>query len=162
MNYVNEFKEWWGNASSRDQISLVVCSVCVALYILFMGVLSPLYDMRDAQVRSHESAVVTLARVKELAAQIKGSGEGNGRSGGPSIVDLVDSSLRSHGLRLSNMQPSGRSDVRLRLDEVSFNSLLAWLNEMEVEKGLQVKDMSIAESSNIGMVSVTLRLHQEN
>lgn len=158
---IEAFKEWWNNASARDQISVVICAVCVTLYIMFMGVLSPMYDKRDAQVRAHQTSIATLAKVKELAVQIKGTGS-KGNNGGGSIVDLVDSSLRSHGLRLSNMQPSGRSDVRVRLDEVAFNSMIAWLREMEIEKGLQIKDLNVSESSTTGMVSVTLRLHLDN
>lgn len=158
---IEAFKEWWSNASSKDQIYLVVGVVCLVLYILFMGVLSPMYDKRDMQVRSHQTSIATLAKVKELAVQIKES-NGSGGGSGVSVVDLVDSSLRSHGLRLSNMQPSGRSDVRVRLDEVAFNSMLAWLHEMEIEKGLQIKDLNVSDSSTTGMVSVTLRLHLDN
>lgn len=160
MNRLEKFKLWWDGLSTRDQLALGIGGICLLLYILFMGVLKPLADMRDDQIRFNEVRIGELAKVRELVEIYKNRNTqqtGNQRS----IIEVTESSLRRHGLRLSNMQPTGRSDVRIRLDSVPFDNLLAWLYEMEIDEGMQVRDLTVAAGSNPGMVAVTLRLHQE-
>jgi len=155
-------KDWWNQASVRDQLALVLLSSCVALYVLYAGVLKPVAAMRDKQIRTNISQMEALERVRDLASQwVSRAGNSDGGSAGGSLVQLVENSLRENGLRLNNMQPSGSDSVRLRLESVPFNSLIGWLNEMEVQQRLQIKDLSIASSKDAGLVSVNLRLQQE-
>lgn len=159
---MNEIKEWWNQASTRDQLSLVVCGGVLMLYLLYVAMLRPVIGMRDDQVRKNLSQMEALERVRELAAVVvnqNSSSEKNDNRG--SIVEVVDQSLRKHNLKLSGMQPSGNSDVRIRLEQVPFDNLLAWLYEVEVSQGMQIKDISVATGASTGLVSVNMRLHRE-
>ncbi|MBX2857942.1 MAG: type II secretion system protein M [Cellvibrionaceae bacterium] len=160
MNF-DQLKAWWGQASTRDQLAIAALSFCLALYILYAAVLKSAWDMRDKQVDSANSQLAALERVRNLAAQwVNRGGSRSGSSGGGSLVEIVDNSLRQNKLRLNNMQPSGSNAVRLRLEAVEFNSLLAWLNQMETQQQLNIKEISIAGSKDAGMVSANLRLQR--
>ncbi|WP_188152336.1 type II secretion system protein M [Teredinibacter waterburyi] len=159
---MNEIKEWWNQASSRDQIYLVALGLVLALYFLYAAILKPTYDMRNAQLRTNIAQTEALARVREYAAIWMSRDEANaGAAKKASIVEAVDESLRKHSLQLSGMQPSGNSDVRLRLDQVNFDNFLAWVNEVENAQRIEIKDLSIANGSNPGFVSVNVRLHRD-
>lgn len=160
MSQVDQLKSWWGEASRRDQLAVVACTLVIFLFIVVKVILGPLYKSNADQERSLKVSKSQLAQSKELAAQIKGGADG--RSAPKPIVQLVDESLREFGLRLSNMQPNGRTDVRVRIDNVPFNKLLPWVHHIEIDKGVQVRDMEVSSSKLEGYVSVTLRLHQSS
>lgn len=159
---MNAFKEWWDQNSSRDQLALLLLAVCALLFILYMGILKPVQEKRVTQLQNNQSAQSALKEVREMAA-LWNNRDANSRenTGHTSIVEIVDTSLRAHNLRLSGMQPSGLNDVRIRLDQANFDHLLAWLHEMEVDQGLQIKDLSVATAGEPGIVSVNLRLHRQ-
>jgi len=159
---MNEIKAWWDQASSRDQMAVAICGVLVAIYILYAAILKPVVNMRDSQVLKNTAQQQALERVRSMAATWvahQGSANQSGQQG--SIVEMVDGSLRKHELKMSGMQPSGNSDVRLRLEQVPFDNLLAWLYDMEITQRVQVKDISVATGASDGLVSVNLRLHRE-
>lgn len=159
---MNAFKEWWEQNSSRDQLALLGLAICVVLFILYMGILKPMQEKRVSQLRNNQSALTSLKNVREMATLWTNRGAQSGGSANRgSIVEVVDTSLRAHNLRLSGMQPSGLNDVRLRIDQARFDSLLTWLHEMEVSHGLQIKDLSVATAGEPGIVSVNMRLHRE-
>ena len=159
---MNGLKEWWNQNSVRDQLALVALGFCFALFVLYAGILKPFQSKRDVQVQVNESAMSELNRVHELATLYKNQGKtASKQTGSRSIVEIVDTSLRANDLRLSSMRPSGTSDVQLRMDQVRFNDLLTWLAEMEVNEGMEVKDLSVATTDNPGIVSVNIRLHHD-
>ncbi|TVZ37275.1 general secretion pathway protein M [Alteromonadaceae bacterium 2753L.S.0a.02] len=160
---MNEIKEWWNQASPRDQMALIICGGILALYVLYIAMLKPVTGMRDKQLNKNIAQAEALERVRELAATWvnRGDQKGDSNAGGRSLVDLVNSSLQKNNLRMSGMQPSGANDVRLRLEQVPFDNVLAWLYDLEVSQRLQVKDISVATGSNEGLVSVNIRLHRE-
>ena len=158
---MNGFKEWWASASPRDQMALVLCSLFVGVYILFKGILGPVVDMRDAQINKNNAQLASLARVKVLAAEVKSlQSSGAQNTSKRSVESIVQSSISRNRLNVSSMDASGQNGVRVRFEEVPFNTLLTWLHEMEITNGLNVKDLSVAKGSNSGMVTVNLRLHQ--
>ena len=157
---MNDIKEWWDQASSKDQLYIVICGFCLALYILYMGVFKPVKNMRDSQVRQNQSQMASLERVKELAAQWENRSKTNtGR--GPSLDRVVQGSLSKNALRASAMDASGKTGVRVRLDNAKFENVLAWMYDMEVTQGLRVKDLSVAAGANSGTVTINLRLHKD-
>lgn len=159
---MNAFKQWWDQNSSRDQMAILALGICFLLFILFMGILKPLQEKRVTQLRNNQSAMSSLKNVRDMAALWANRDANLSQSSSRgSIVEIVDTTLRAHNLRLSGMQPSGLNDVRLRLDQARFDNLLAWLHEMEVSQGLQIKDLSVATADEPGIVSVNMRLHRE-
>ena len=158
---MNSLKQWWIQLSSRDQMAVFALSVVVFIYILYAAILKPVHGMKAKQQRSYHAAQQNLDKVRTLAAKWTNRDQGSvGGGGSASIVEIVDRSLRENGLRLSGMQPSGSGNVRLRLEQVKFDDLLPWLHEMEVVKGMQVKDLSVAMGSDPGIVSVNVRLQR--
>lgn len=156
------FKEWWAQASSRDQISLVVCAGFVALYILYFTALKPAQEMYRSEQQKNVTMLAALERVRDLAAQVvalEGSGEDSGQR--DSIEKVVQQTVSTYSLQVSSMGASGREGVRLRFDNASFEKVLQWLYDIELTHGLQIKDLNVSAASNQGAVNVNLLLHPQ-
>ncbi len=157
---MNAFKAWLAQASPREQLTLLLGAIALVIYLLFVAVLDPLQQKLDEQHARNQASQEALQRMRTMAALWVNREQGQGQSGGSSIVEVADRSMRQHNIRMSGMQPSGSSDVRLRIDQVNFDNLLAWLYDMEVTEGVQIRDLSVAAGADPGIVVVNVRLHK--
>ncbi len=155
---MNALKEWWDGANPRDQLALFILSSGALLYVLYMVLYSPVVNMRDKQIRKNAAAMEAQQRVRDMAAQVKQQSQSSGNTSGKSLVDIVSRSLSVNKLIHSGMQPSGNNNIRLRFDKVPFDQVLSWLNAMEMREGLNVNDISVASTTDSGLVSVNIRL----
>ncbi|MFL0803585.1 MAG: type II secretion system protein M [Agarilytica sp.] len=158
---MDALKEWWSQASSRDQLALVIGGGFLSLYLLFMVVLSPVQNMREKEETKNNALRNSLENVRSLAAQVMAQkatgGKENSRG---SIENIVQQSVAAKGLQVASMAASGKDGVRLRFDEANFEKVLQWLFEMEVTHNFRIKDLSVASASNPGMVTINLRIHK--
>ena len=156
MSALAPVKDWWGQASSRDQLSVIACGAVLAVYIVYIAILSPVQNMAEEQMKTTAAQKVALERVRKLAAQVKEMKRGKSGKKSRSAEKIVESSIGTHGLRVSGFDASGKSGIRVRFDQVTFDKLLAWVNELEVNEGLSMKDISIASGKAQGVVSANL------
>lgn len=156
MSALAPVKEWWDQASSRDQLMILACGIVLLVYIMYVAVLKPVQNMADRQVKTTAAQKVALERVRKLATQVKAMNQGGNENDSRSAESLVESSISEHGLRVTGFDASGKSGIRVRFEKVAFDKLLAWINELEVNQGLSMKDISINSASEQGVVSANL------
>lgn len=158
---MNAFKQWWDQASSRDQMMLILGAAFLVIYLLFMAVLGPVQGMRDDELKRNTAQRASLERVKELAAKVmEQNAASSGQQQKSSIESIVQRSVGTSSLTLSSMNASGSNGVRVRFDDAPFEKVLKWLHEMEIAQGLHIRDLSISPSKTPGMVTVTLRMEE--
>lgn len=155
---MNEIKQWFLDQSPRDQMMISVGGIVVVLYILLVVVLMPMYENLEQTQRRNLAALNEQQRVRELAGQVLAQKQNpSGSTAGQSLNALLNQSLREYGLSMENFQPSGNA-ARVRLGASEFNKVLAWLNEMEVKQGVQIKDLTITADQGPGAVGVNLHI----
>lgn len=157
---MNQIKDWWEQASNRDQLAVIFCGAVAMLYLLYAVLLAPVQAKREKQIKANAIMISSTAKTRELAQKVKAQmgSQQEGAGGNGSLAEEVGSSLRENKLPFSNISPSGNTDVRVRFEQVHFDNLMAWMHEMEVSKGLRVKDFSVTKTDAVGFVSVTMRL----
>jgi len=79
---------------------------------------------------------------------------------GESLVVLVDGSARESGLgkSLSNSQPTGDGGLRVRLEHVPFDGMVAWLARLAQQHGVRVESAEIETAGEAGLVNAGLVL----
>lgn len=159
---MEKFFAYLSRFNRREQATLLLCGLAIALYILWIAVLAPLQTKRDNQLLANTSTTLSLGRVQMLAAQIRQSRADSGPAagGGENISRLIDTSLQANGLSMSGFQPGTGGEVRVRLDRVPFQPLLQWLYDVEFKHNITVRDLSIAATSDTGQVTVNIRLQK--
>lgn len=156
---MNELKEKFLALSTRDQLMLVGGAALVLIYILVFVLLFPMQDRLDKSQQRVKSSLEEQSRVRHLAGQVLGLQQNGGGAGQQGINALLNESLGRFGLRMENFQPSGNT-ARVRLASAEFNQVLAWLHELEINQGLQVKDLTLTADKNPGAVLVNVQLQQ--
>ncbi|HEY7774831.1 MAG TPA: type II secretion system protein M [Marinagarivorans sp.] len=156
---MNEFKNWFLQNSPREQLLLAVGAVAVFLTLLYVMVLKPLATDRDKQLTNNQAVLAQQAEVRRLASIVLGMQQGG--TAPRNLAQVTNQSLRNHGLRMEDFQPTGENDVRVRLASVEFNKVMAWLDELENKEGIQIAEVSVTASDVKGMLNnVTVKLHR--
>lgn len=153
LNFLNQYNR-------REQMLILGCGVAVALYLLWLLVLTPIQNKRDQLLAANVASTQSLGRVQIAAAQIQQARSAGANVSNDNISGLIDSTLRANGLAMSNFQPGANGEARVRLERASYAPLMQWLYDIEFKQGIAVSDLSIAATNDPGQVTVILRLQK--
>jgi len=155
-------KSWWADASARDQIALLLLTVFVFIFIVFQFIYFPVSDLRSTQERSVEAQRQAYERVKRLSDEWIAHEANKANTGRQSagIEKTIQASFGKHELRVSDFDASGRGGIRIRFESVKFEKFVAWLNDIEVQQGFKMRDISVAGSSKPGLISASILIQK--
>lgn len=154
-------KQWFMGLTQREQLSLFIMGLAVALYLAFVIFIAPLSQARDRMVVQNRGVAESLQRVEVLVSQILYLREtGNGSSTNRNLTSLVNRSTSSYQLQVNRLQPNSRGELQVRLENAVFDDLIAWLYQVEYKEGLRVLETSITPAGTVGRVNATVRLAQ--
>lgn len=154
---MNAIKDWWYQNTPRDQMAMFALGIALAIYILY-ALVSGAHGKYTEQLENNARATASLSQVRELSAELLARDVSGSANAQGSITEQVNNSLREFNLKLSSMQPQSNGAVRLRMEQVRYNLVIAWLHEMEVTQGIKIKDSTITTGSEKGTVSITVTL----
>jgi general secretion pathway protein M len=154
-------KQWFTGLTQREQLSLLIMGLAVALYLAFVIFIAPLSQARDRMVVQNRGVAESLQRVEVLVSQILHLREtGNGSSTNLNLTSIVNRSTSSYQLQVNRLQPNSRGELQVRLENAVFDDLIAWLYQVEYKEGLRVLETSITQAGTVGRVNATVRLAQ--
>jgi type II secretory pathway component PulM len=154
-------KQWFLRFTPREQLALLLLATAVGAYLLAMLAIVPLERARQQLLSTNVATAEMLQRVDGLASAILAQREAGGapvRS--RNLTGLLNSGAEAAGLRIARLQPNNRGAVQLRMEGVSFASLLRWLHSLEDGEGLIVEELSVSQSGAPGIVSASVRVSQ--
>lgn len=154
-------KDWYEGLTQREQLSVVVLGVALALYMIYLLAVAPIAGARAEMERQNRALSESLQRVDVMASQIlqlreSGAGKQNRRN----LTAVINRTTGALGLQVARLQPNSRGEVQVRLEAVAFDDLLAWLHQMEYREGLLIQEASITPGGGSGRVNATVRLAQ--
>ena len=135
-------KIWFDSLESREKILIVFASILVIITSTYMLILSPMMKERDSlnkSINDWESSIIEISHLKQLDAQSQLT-INNQNKPDQSLVVIVDISLRKHNLyqSLQRSLPNGNDNIRVELQEASFNDLILWIEELDSMYNLKV------------------------
>ena len=158
---MNELIQLLNKYNRREQTLLLGLAIFLVIYILWVAILSPLYQKRDNLIQANSVATQTLVKVQNMSAQIQQlRNQGAQAQSGSDISGLVDRSLQANGLRMDGYQPGPAGDVRVRLEAARYDSLMQWLYDLEFTHGISILELSLAETRDVGLITVNARLQK--
>ncbi|BFM09595.1 type II secretion system protein M [Halioxenophilus aromaticivorans] len=157
---MNSLSNYWNTLSRRDQTALLICVVAVALALIWWALVQPSTKAVEQQIVSTRASAESLSRVRNMAQELKQYRMTADPSDAAEVQlsELIDSSLRAGGMNMSSFQPVRDGEVRLRLDDVAYNSFITWLVDMEANHSLVTRELTITPTRASGRVSVSMRL----
>lgn len=147
--------------SLRDQSMLALLAGALALYLLYQALWHPLAAANQRLENQNIATEKSLAAVTQMTAQLHALQQTNTQNtaaSGENLTQLIDRTVAANNLRMSRFQPGSSGDVQVRLDNMAFDQVLRWLNELEATESVTIRELVIAPGSATGLVNVSARL----
>jgi general secretion pathway protein M len=147
----------------REQLLVGVGSLVAALALIYLILWQPF-----ALARVHRAAELDAAR--DLAVrieQIGALGQQSRSAHGPPVVGpevsllaAVDQASKDGilGKPLSRINPDGEKQVRVWIDDVNFDALLRWIDDLQSRYGVRIDAVAVERRPTAGLVSARLTL----
>ena len=146
-------KAWWQQLNTREQRLVSVMSVLMSIFILYGLIWQPLTENIEKTTLKLERQQALLTWVAENTQRYQ-QAKRNARGGsGASLSSIVNRTSSANNITITRMQPQG-DDLQVWIDEISFNQLLTWLEQLAINDGLQVKNIDLSSADQQGMVRV--------
>ena len=159
-------KDWFLSLEQRERLFVSVGAVAVILALLYALVWKPLDDGHKALASSVAAWQRSLADLRPLRGMQPqaGSSVRPVAGGNQTPVVIVDQTLRARGLdrSLQRSQPTTSNGIRVEFENVAFDDLVLWLNDLGTQYAMQVASGSLSTSSRSGpgRVNATLTLER--
>lgn len=153
-------RAWYANLAERER-RVVTVGAAAAAVLLLLAIILPL-NRNIAQARQRITTKQgDLAFIQSAAPQLASAGPGIGTAAtGESLVVLIDSTARESGIgkSLSSSQATPDKGLRIRMDNVPFDALVAWLARLSQSHGVRVESAEIEAAGEVGLVNAGLLL----
>ncbi|MFT6193286.1 MAG: general secretion pathway protein M [Cognaticolwellia sp.] len=146
-------KAWWQKLNIREQRLVSVMSVLMSIFILYGLIWQPLtenIEKTTLKLERQQALLIWVAENTQRYQQAKGNARANS---GVSLSSIVNRTSRANNITITRIQPQG-DDLQVWIDEISFNQLLTWLEQLAISDGLQVKNIDLSSADQQGMVRV--------
>lgn len=154
-------REWFDKLAPRERWLVLAAAAFAAFALVYALGVQPLYSARDRAALAVEQQRSLLADIEQVARRFGPQGNNNPAvPSGESLVVLIDRSTRERGLGayLKRNQPEGADGVRIRLENVPFDDLAAWLAGVQATQGLAPVSASFDPTDEPGRVNSNLVL----
>jgi general secretion pathway protein M len=155
-----KLEAWLGGLAERER-RMVTWGALAAAVLIFLGaIVLPLYTAA-ARVESRvEQKQQDLEWMRGVAGELRAAGPAATAGPGQSLIVIVDESARTSGLgsALTGTQPSGTGGVRVRLEGAAFDTVVAWLANLEQQYGLRIESATIDRGAQSGIVNASVIL----
>lgn len=153
--------KWLLRFNTREQLSLLIMSAAVALYVLFAWVWAPLDSARDDMALRNQSTVELLQRVDAMVSEVQAlKAAGGGKARQRNLTSLINQTTRSQNLSVTRLQPNSRGDIQVRMEGAPFDDVMTWLHVIELRERLVIQELSLTKAGGSGLINLTVRLSQ--
>lgn len=157
-------KEWWDNLQTNEQNLVLIASVVVVLFMLYLFAWSPLVDARDnkrQQVENNQELLSWMSSKSNEIKQLKLTNPNLANSGSKrSLLAIVDSLAKQLGLRtaIKRIEPDGPHAVTIWIEEMNFDALIALLGQLDKRSNVKVREADVSKLDKPGVVKAKVML----
>lgn len=143
----------------RDRLALNGLSGFVVLLLIYALIWSPVNTYYNDGLQNHvrQLSILQYLRASEQQARSSLGKQSRIAVSGQSLLSTVSSSAQQSGIKPSRLQPEGNNGVSVTFSEVSFNSLIEWLERLQ-SQGFVVGRISIDRQEQSGRVNARITL----
>lgn len=147
-------KAWWLGLNTREQRLVGSLGGVVLIFLFYSLVWQPLNDnitnTEKKVVRQQELLVWVKQEISRYQAN---SGNAKRPKNNASLSSIVNQAANRSGIAITRIQPQG-DDLQVWIDNIAFNNLLQWLEQLSQQHGLMIKNIDLDATDINGEVRV--------
>ena len=158
---IYKVNEWLGQLNPRERRLVIGAGVFVLIFSPYQLVWAPfseaLVDL-DNKVAIQYTKLSSMQRAADEVRQLrKAGGRGIANKNQP-LLSLVETTARRNnlGTALKKLQPEGQQGVRVQFEDVVFDDVMLWLDNLLTKQGIVISEIFIQRQAGVGKVDVRL------
>ncbi|WP_036171918.1 type II secretion system protein GspM [Massilia sp. 9096] len=151
----------WIARTEQERRFLAVGGAVVLLAVLYLLLIDPAVTGRAQLARSVPQLRLQAAELQAMAQEANNLAHTPPVQVVPLTHDAVSASLTGRGLTPQSLSVAN-DYIKLQLNNASFATLTAWLDEQRRGNRVLVQDAVVTALPTAGQVDATLTLHQNN
>jgi general secretion pathway protein M len=161
-------KEWFQGLGSREQMLVGAGAVVLVLLLLYGLIWAPLgegYHTMKTRVSAQRDTAEWMEQGAQTLQQLKRRAPAARGLGGKSLLAMADSTARSNGLgpSLKRVEPEGSRNVRVWLEDASFDLVVKWLGTLSTSYGIETDSATMERlTGETGKINARLTLQAPN
>ncbi len=149
---LDNYRQKWQQLNGREQSLVVAMSLIIVIFLFYSLIWQPLNNNLIKSTKKLERQQKLLTWVQNKTSQyIQVRSLGNRASG--SLTGIINRTSRPQKITITRMQPQG-DDLQVWVEEVPFDKLLSWLEQLVNKEGLIIKAIDISNTEQVGIVRV--------
>lgn len=159
-------KDWWQNLDTRDQRTMTIAGVVIAILLFYAMVWIPLVDskaLKQLQVENNRQLLSWMTEKSELVKQYKHAKPGVAKADSKrSLLSIVDSLAKQLGIRksINRIDPDGPHGATIWIDDINFDSLITLLGNLDKRNYVKVKEAEFTKLDKPGTVRAKIVLQR--
>lgn len=147
----------------RERLLVGVAALAAVVLLIDMAIWRPAAHARTNNAARLADARQVAEQLERAAALVPHNNFGAQATGG-SLMAIVDEASKSGELSkpLTRMSPDGDTQLRVWLEEVSFDSLTHWMYTLQTRYGVRVDSVDIEQQATPGLVNARLTLKKSS
>jgi len=159
MNGLRQLTENFNALESRERKMLTLGMLVVVIFIIYGLIYKPMNGAINRLQSSNQSNQELLLWMSKSVASIKGtsaSGSKVDKRRGRSMNVIINTTASSAKITISRSQPRDNNQYQIWIDQVAFNEMLVWLNQLQQDYKINVSNINIGTTESRGQVRVNL------
>jgi len=153
-------KEWFYGLQPRERWIVSVGAAAAVVIIAWGFILRPLIAETASLRASVDSKQRLLVDVARIEGQQPAAIASNRQGAQQTLVVIIDTTARSHGLSQPRTRANGPSGVDVSFQGESFDAVVAWLVLLHGTYGVDVETASFSPGREAGLVNGQLLLRR--
>ncbi|XQW84799.1 type II secretion system protein GspM [Thalassotalea piscium] len=147
-------KAWWLGLQTREQRLVGSLGGVVIIFLFYSLVWQPLSNnIVNTEKRLAKQQELLVWVKQEIARFQKNSTAIKRPNSNASLSSIVNQSANRNGILITRIQPQG-SDLQVWIDNIAFDALLHWLEQLSQKHGLIIKYIDLDATDLNGEVRV--------
>ncbi|WP_444922210.1 type II secretion system protein GspM [Microbulbifer sp. CnH-101-G] len=155
---IEQWKQKWQALSPSDQRALTLLGLFAGGIFIVYGLFSPaksFFDESRARAEDSKELVQWMESQRPVLSRIQPNGGGGQASG--TLLQRVTNAAKQNRVTIKRFEPEGENRIRLWVEEVRYQDLQPWLNQLMKEQ-LGVRTINLDALQEQGMVSARLTI----
>ncbi len=156
---MEQIKNWYSGLDQRDQKITLVASVFVFLFLLYLLIIEPINSSVEQLQREVAATETTISRIKQQIPIVLASKRtGGGNVSSLPLTSVVNTTTTKYNLPVSRRDSKSPNEMQVWFDNVSFDSFLQWVAEINKSHGITVTSVNVRGQDRNGVTSINVKL----
>jgi general secretion pathway protein M len=146
----------------RDQKALQLLGIALAVILIYFLMWAPasayMNNGQAALERNRDVQALIQVNYATLSSLGKQSSSDGVSLDSQQLVSAITNLAKKQGVALKRFEPSGDNKVKVWLEKVPFDKMIAWLGALDASLNISADQVSIEKEEAQGMISARITL----